>query len=1567
MAARFMNVQKHSQEASASHGAHHSFGAADLRAQHGGEGGDAGTARKTSTLDHGGHALKGKDQFWSEIRDGPSDKNAGRARHDPNSGARKRPQAIVVDDSSFVPPAASSNTKNLMLSAQNSPLDSPLDPTALRKKGEQSRRHSMAAGWGATPQTLASPTGAFRADGRELSPRSEASGSEVVGRSVSKRGTIDRAAVDGSTSQLSAALEADEAEADATKTKRCMCLVDPRNMWKLRWDLVIAIFIIFSVILVPLRLSFGVETEGAWLVIDIIIDVCFGLDIFITFNTAYYLDGVLVTNRRKIANAYFMGMFWIDFVSTVPFHHIAWIVETVMSTSSTAGGYLQGMKLLKALRLVRLLRLGRLLKLRRIANVLEEQLGVNTAVLTFGAVVFTVLFSIHILACFWYYVGPGLGPTLDMLYGADPITNTSVVRSNWLTVYIASKFPDSPNEFDSIERQYVASVYWAAATAMSVGYGDIFATTDLERMYSIIALLVGAGLFGYIISSVSTMITTAAPRQAEMQRQLQEVVEYTREQGLPRKLRRDIVEHFEHFLSWKSVYDETGILSNMSDPLAELVVRNRYREVIMRIDMLNNGLDDVIPRSLQGETHSASRRGGAAVAAALAAAEEGMRRRRTDMVRAHFGKGPNAIKSDRRSLRLARRVTERIFACAKQSQQSPLDHIAPSALPGGFMCALLPLMRPFRISSGSIVFGPNDSPGEMYFILDGVVEIALGNAGHIGDLRLTQLDEFGFRMDVPRDNEMEADDLGSPKKASRMRMLAKRCSCKKEPVSSMQQSGEDSVSSFEFPFLTNTGIVGGTVIRTRAIWEGTSDRGAVGFYAGDRCIFQFFIKLGALCQWYVRHESGKESGGSGFEESGPYAKEQLQEWLASDVLPPTVLVARATADRSVESAWVPLGEAPLPLFACREADRDETWGSSMLGTGGKISKGAELELEILVNQGDFSVKLNGRRVAEFRCSDTVNLSDVTEISWDFDFGPLSATIHIPSVVVGILTHGQHFGEEHVLWVDDAVDAEQNASGGDGVNEQRWDPWASALPGSFTYSAAVNCSVLSITASELQQAALVEFPEINQLMLNHARRRWWLLERTSRKVVARTNHVASKKKKEASVETPSSEAEKSTPKKKLSRGESKFGLGSLAPKPAPAPAPIQSEAFVAAAGAIPIMHNATIVTRAALRTARLWPQPRSEHTHKSKLLCVVKRPKMKIGEEEEKNEIAAGIEMKVQKRRAEQKSKAAEVALSPSEQIEMEFTVSDDEFFENTKDTTLLTIPKFAGDVVLVEMTAWEVLRKKWMCHPRLPLKIIWDLFVGALIVYSVVVVPWRISFNVPSVNFSPNFWVDFVIDVCFFLDIITSFRTPYLDNETGGFVLLQCYVALNYLKLWFWIDLVSTIPVDTIFVIFDVGGQEVMRSLRLIRVLRLARLLKLVRLLKLSKLAPSLSEITYELPAGFGKLTRLVLEAGLVAHLLACFFFLSSYVFDKDKPSYDDSWWGAMGTQIEDGDYWRQYLASLCVVAISMSTKKDPPFNITSPHLLPSLHTHTHRHPQVLGIHNGDDGRVRRHCAAQHV
>jgi hypothetical protein len=53
-------------------------------------------------------------------------------------------------------------------------------------------------------------------------------------------------------------------------------------------------------------------------------------------------------------------------------------------------------------------------------------------------------------------------------------------------------------------KQYVVSVYWAAVTCTTVGYGDILPTNNYELLWAMMIIVFGVALFAYMLSDLSS-------------------------------------------------------------------------------------------------------------------------------------------------------------------------------------------------------------------------------------------------------------------------------------------------------------------------------------------------------------------------------------------------------------------------------------------------------------------------------------------------------------------------------------------------------------------------------------------------------------------------------------------------------------------------------------------------------------------------------------------------------------------------------------------------------------------------------------------------------------------------------------------------------------------------------------------------------------------------------------------------------------------------------------------------------------------------------------------------------
>jgi hypothetical protein len=201
-----------------------------------------------------------------------------------------------------------------------------------------------------------------------------------------------------------------------------------------------------------------------------------------------------------------------------------------------------------------------------------------------------------------------------------------------------------------------------------------------------------------------------------------------------------------------------------------------------------------------------------------------------------------------------------------------------------------------------------------------------------------------------------------------------------------------------------------------------------------------------------------------------------------------------------------------------------------------------------------------------------------------------------------------------------------------------------------------------------------------------------------------------------------------------------------------------------------------------------------------------------------------------------------------------------------------------------------------------PRKTRWDLLLAFLIFYSVITIPFRLAFMVDAEGYYGEhdevaLGIDIVIDIFFFLDICLSFRTCFI-NDDSALVTDWKKIAIVYLKGWFLIDFVSTVPIDRLASLSSSADSDSLRVIKVVRVLRLVRLIKLVKLLQIDEMLD-----TYEnyipIPRGMISITVMVARIVFVAHLIACMWYaLGRSKCDNGDPPYRNT----QCTWI--GDYW---------------------------------------------------------------
>jgi hypothetical protein len=161
--------------------------------------------------------------------------------------------------------------------------------------------------------------------------------------------------------------------------------INPRSPPKVWWDLVMAVLIFYSTLIIPYRIAFVDPAVGGWAIFDWIVDAFFMLDILLNFRTGVPVaaldDDEPSADRPQrvhysydahlIASRYIGGWFALDFASSVPFDRI---VELSLAgdVSVADAAWLRSTKLLRTIRLIRLVKLFGLFRLNSVVQKLEE-------------------------------------------------------------------------------------------------------------------------------------------------------------------------------------------------------------------------------------------------------------------------------------------------------------------------------------------------------------------------------------------------------------------------------------------------------------------------------------------------------------------------------------------------------------------------------------------------------------------------------------------------------------------------------------------------------------------------------------------------------------------------------------------------------------------------------------------------------------------------------------------------------------------------------------------------------------------------------------------------------------------------------------------------------------------------------------------------------------------------------------------------------------------------------------------------------------------------------------------
>ncbi|NWR23153.1 HCN4 protein, partial [Emberiza fucata] len=205
----------------------------------------------------------------------------------------------------------------------------------------------------------------------------------------------------------------------------------------------------------------------------------------------------------------------------------------------------------------------------------------------------------------------------------------------------------------------------------------------------------------------------------------------------------------------------------------------------------------------------------------------------------------------------------------------------------------------------------------------------------------------------------------------------------------------------------------------------------------------------------------------------------------------------------------------------------------------------------------------------------------------------------------------------------------------------------------------------------------------------------------------------------------------------------------------------------------------------------------------------------------------------------------------------------------------------------------------------------WDLTMLLLMVGNLIIIPVGITFFKDE-NTTPWIVFNVVSDTFFLIDLVLNFRTGIVVEDNTEIILDPQRIKMKYLKSWFVVDFISSIPVDYIFLIVETRiDSEVYKTARALRIVRFTKILSLLRLLRLSRLIRYIHQweeifhMTYDLASAVVRIVNLIGMMLLLCHWDGCLQFLVPMLQD-----FPDDCWVSLNRMVNDS-WGKQYSYAL--------------------------------------------------------
>lgn len=308
------------------------------------------------------------------------------------------------------------------------------------------------------------------------------------------------------------------------------------------WTLLVASFVMYNIISIPLRIGFDASATLPWYIVDGCLDLLLIVDICIQRILPFELDGLLVLDRQLIRTHYLGTWGRFDIVASIP-------VDLFLTWIPSIGPQ-------PALRTNRLIRT---LKMSHYFAFLERNSNLSPSMVRIIEFILLIVMFAHWVACGWFWIIRSEGSSSSGYTGLDDLLARPLYS------------------------QYVASYYWASVTI--TGYGGILPVSDVEAAYTLIVVVLGIAVYVTIIGIVGSLVKNLDAAASVFREKVDAINDYMSYRQIPAELQQKVRAYYTYLWKSRRGLDESAVLGDLPNYLHLDVAMFLHRDVIAKVPL----------------------------------------------------------------------------------------------------------------------------------------------------------------------------------------------------------------------------------------------------------------------------------------------------------------------------------------------------------------------------------------------------------------------------------------------------------------------------------------------------------------------------------------------------------------------------------------------------------------------------------------------------------------------------------------------------------------------------------------------------------------------------------------------------------------------------------------------------------------------------------------------------------------------------------------------------------------------------------------------------------------------